>query len=172
MFGAAAAGEMVWRSQLAAFLQLAFLMISAPSGKRWQAKGDRWNCFHNLFKYVVDFSSPFKPSQQLQHSLASKKKDMFDFISFHALFRFLQEESTRQTSVLGDSIFRHPSSAVWLAQKECGWCSGMFSRHIWCHHMDSCLIVCSVVSQTAFISWNEKISDSNMKRHSISSLTK
>lgn len=74
------------RSQLAEFLPLAFLMISAPSGKWWWAKGDRWNCFHNLFKYVVDFSSPFKPSQQLQYSLARIKKEMFDFISFRALF--------------------------------------------------------------------------------------
>lgn len=49
-------------AKLAAFLQLAFIMVSAQSGDWYGAKGDRWNCFHNLFKYVVNFSSPFKPS--------------------------------------------------------------------------------------------------------------
>lgn len=67
LFGASLTGEKeLWRSQLAAILQLTFLMISAPSGKWCWAKGDRWDCFHNLFKYVVNFSSPFKLSPAAQ----------------------------------------------------------------------------------------------------------
>lgn len=65
-------------SQLAAFLQLAFLMIIPPSGEKWRANGNRWNCFHNLFKYVVD-SSPPPPlnfPQQLRRWLSSN--EMFD----------------------------------------------------------------------------------------------
>lgn len=49
-----------FKCQLAVRKQLAFIMISVPSAVWWQAKGDRWNCFHNLFKYVVVFSSLFK----------------------------------------------------------------------------------------------------------------
>lgn len=65
LFGATIEGEVAeaFKCQLAVWKQLAFIMISVPSAVWWQAKGDRWNCFHNLFKYVVVFSSLFKKPQ-------------------------------------------------------------------------------------------------------------
>lgn len=125
---------------IGSFLQLAFLMISAPSGKWQRAKGDRWNCFHNLFKYVVDFSSPFKPSPAAPTLACQKQEDVCFSLSFMLGSVFCKDKTHfRAVQYMGVLLNIYPAFFDFHRQnvKERDQCLGMYSRHIYCHSMTS-----------------------------------